>query len=829
MHLYQGKWLICLLLALYGFSTPLAAQEGTLSGKVINDQGSPLPYANIVIVDKDLGTSTNIDGEYRLSLPYGTYTIRYQFIGYQQEMRRITIGSSAIRMDITLSEQAVSLEEVEIRSDTENPAYEVIRQAQAMRITYKNEFPQSTIQAYTRLFGKGNRLSYGELAVFGTKMTVSEGVFYLSETFSRIQTEEKRSLEDITASLVAGDSAALSANKAVFLNFYMNRSLASNNVQMVSPIASDAMSFYDYKYKGFFEEDGEIVNKIQLIPKSQGLPAFRGHIYILEDSWRIHSLDLKAFGAAAGNIGWQIYLKIAYSPLSKSDAWVPLSVDLLLDNNKDEIRYYSRFSSFSPKANLSNEHPGLRLRISENANTKPTAFWEENRPIPLTADERKAYEDKLPQNKYRLFEDSPDSLNTNNAADTVSNATDSSESETEEKSGSLGKLLFSGGKAAISPRLTLQYPPPFSLLDYNLVEGFVFKLQPRLLYKSKAGKIHQLESDLRYGFAGRRPYAQVKGHFQLNTKRQESLSLSGGHYIHQYAGEQVVTPSLNAFYTLFDNYNFMKLYEQTYIKAVYQTTLFKNLDFSVGGGIAQRRPLENSTDFRIIGNKDRAFTPNQPFINGQAMGFEEHRAYLLDASLTIYLDRPYEIRGKKKKYLPGRLPILSVSYRQGMGEVNFQQWHATIKGSTQLGILGISKIQLSYGDFIGQDQITPIDFFHFAGNRTFSMQQQTTFGLRYQLLNYYGYSTNHAFFGGNYEHTFKGAILGKLPFFRRVGWHLVTTANYLRTQQIDNYLEIGVGIENILGPMRLAYYRSVGDRANSLAGFRLAIPLVSPR
>ena len=73
-----------------------------------------------------------------------------------------------------------------------------------------------------------------------------------------------------------------------------------NNIQidilsergLVSPIANDAMFFYKYHLAGSFVENGKIIDKIEVIPKRQFDPVFRGYIYIQEDTWRIHSTDM---------------------------------------------------------------------------------------------------------------------------------------------------------------------------------------------------------------------------------------------------------------------------------------------------------------------------------------------------------------------------------------------------------------------------------------------------------------------------------------------------------------------------------------------------------
>jgi hypothetical protein len=45
--------------------------------------GKPLPNVNVSIEGAKYGVSTNQDGYYLLSLPKGTFTIVYSFVGYE--------------------------------------------------------------------------------------------------------------------------------------------------------------------------------------------------------------------------------------------------------------------------------------------------------------------------------------------------------------------------------------------------------------------------------------------------------------------------------------------------------------------------------------------------------------------------------------------------------------------------------------------------------------------------------------------------------------------------------------------------------------------------
>lgn len=81
-----------------------------ISGKVTDPQGSSLPGVTVVIKGTSLGTSTDVDGKYVISLPKGTKPVLvFTFVGMQSVEEPYT-GKNVI--DVTMHENAESLDEV---------------------------------------------------------------------------------------------------------------------------------------------------------------------------------------------------------------------------------------------------------------------------------------------------------------------------------------------------------------------------------------------------------------------------------------------------------------------------------------------------------------------------------------------------------------------------------------------------------------------------------------------------------------------------------------------------------------------------------------------
>src|SRR5690554_949507 len=85
-----------------------SAYDIQISGTVTDETGQPLPGTTVTVQGTTLGTVSDLDGKYSLSVPEGA-TLVFTFIGYQTQ--RVQVGNQTV-LDIRMVEDASSLEEV---------------------------------------------------------------------------------------------------------------------------------------------------------------------------------------------------------------------------------------------------------------------------------------------------------------------------------------------------------------------------------------------------------------------------------------------------------------------------------------------------------------------------------------------------------------------------------------------------------------------------------------------------------------------------------------------------------------------------------------------
>ena len=83
--------------------------QRAITGTVRDDSGNTLPGVNVVVTGTTVGAMTDIDGQYRLSVPAGSTTLTFSFIGMETQV--VTIGNQAT-INVTMQSDAIGLEEI---------------------------------------------------------------------------------------------------------------------------------------------------------------------------------------------------------------------------------------------------------------------------------------------------------------------------------------------------------------------------------------------------------------------------------------------------------------------------------------------------------------------------------------------------------------------------------------------------------------------------------------------------------------------------------------------------------------------------------------------
>jgi len=878
LQLLPYKFPSCMLWLTLLFAFSFAAvQAAGVRGRVSDENGAPLAYTTIFVKQTGSGTTTNENGNYEINLLPGSYEIVYQFLGYETVVKQIEITTGYVEVDVVLKTQATMLETVTIKSGSEDPAYTIMRKAIAKAKYHTQQLDEYTARVYIK--GAGQLKDYPWLAKKAIeKEGIKKGQVFLTESISEIKyTRPNTFSENVISIRSDGKDNNTSPNPYIFGSFY-----ESEVAETISPLSPKAFSYYRFEYMGTFKDRNYEVSRIKVIPRSKGDDVVQGVIYIVEDWWSIHSMDIYTT-----KLGIRVNIKAVYAPI-EDKAWMPVSHRFKAEGKifgfEFEYNYLATVSDYKIKLNpeLFVETDKMEVidekiekeeaqRIEEKFSAiakKPTKQDDQAKQLQerlssgkeITRKELKTIIKDYEKAEIKQQKEPEVISNTNVKIDSGAFKKDSSywaavrpvpltklEISGYEKIDSMavvarkkeeGDTLKASKHKGFQPWDLLigdsykiakhsNFKIHFLMPGFNTVEGWNF------VYKVSFGTILQdtnktritITPAFRYAFS--RKVASGYLNFSLYNKK-DRLEVQGGKYIKQYNADEPILPIVNDFTTLLMEKNLMKLYEREYIDLSYQRKLNPYLSVGTSWTWMKRRELFNTTDYKWVDrDKIEGYTPNAP-VNDELddTSFPEHKALVGSVSITARPWLKYTIRNNRKTEVQNSSPTFRLEYRKGFNNalgsaVNFDQIELGIKHRFRVGVRGNADFYLRAGTFLQTGNMYFMDYKHFLGNQTPFITNDPVGSFR--LLDYYKYSTSDKYFSGNFHYQFRKFLVTNILLVRMAGIRENVFVNYLATPTSKNYTEVGYSIDGILRIFRLEGAVGFQDGKYLNYGFRIGI------
>jgi len=685
---------------------------GQISGTVKDNTGISLPYVNIFIENTTIGTVSNVDGEFGLDVGVGE-TIIFRYIGFED--KKIQIESQNQILDIVLNEQAISIDEIVIIADAEDPAYDIIRKAISKRDYHRNQVDKYTVNTY----GKGVvKMLEAPEKILGQEVgdmegmldTTGQGIVYLSESQSEVSFMEPDNLKEVMiSSKVSGSDGSFNINRFTNTQYEIYDEYFNFIRTVINPLADNSFTFYKFKLEGaIYGDEGRLVNKIKVIPKSANRPVVSGYIYIAEDFWNVVQLDFVITGKSMKQpIMDSIILKQQFLPV-EGDIWRLFSQEMRFTAGAFGFKVGGAFSYIFSEYNI---NPDIDesffnsevFKMEKSALETDSTFWTEIRPIPLTDEERLDY----------IKKDSLSQLwNSKEWKDSV---------DREENKFKFINLLFGYNYSDSYNDRYLSFSSPLNLYRFNIVEGHSVGLG--INYTSyDTTDVHQfnVKSNIGYGSADQRIKINADATYRLNRIHQEFISFGGGDTYKQYFNGNPAIVFLNTWDNLLYKRNIIRLYRSQYGKIGYQRELINGLYFWTNLQYERRLSLAKNSDYSFF-NRTRTYERNNPIKSFEVDDFfDPYTATTAQISLRWRPLQKYASYPKYRLREPSHLPDFYFHYRKaiaGLGDADYDRIWAVIQDNrVSMKAYGYSKFRISGGLFLNKKNTNFVDYNHFYTN-----------------------------------------------------------------------------------------------------------------
>ena len=716
-----------------------------IKGRITNPSGESIPYATVYIGELKQGTTSNTNGDYEIKLPEGKYLVTYQSLGYEPVFSNVIITDKTILKDIILPLQYYQIPEVMISASGEDPAYAIMRKAIGLAPYYLNHVSYYKANVYLKgnlvinripkLLQKsmkvesserGRSFSAGGKPPENDQNKIKVGDTYLMESFNEMEfTAPDKYVQKVISSQSSfpDEGNGISPMDFIEASFY-----EPVLVDMaISPLSPQAFSYYKFKYLGATPQGNYTINKIGVIPKRKSQQLFYGTIYIIDDLWCLHSVDL-----TNDNIAGKIRVQQLYIPV-QDDIWLPVShkfeINIGIMGFKADAGYGSSVKYLEVRHNISLQKPtsvpknyGARnaendttvtktkeqignilqkdelsnrdmvklsrlmkkesgkslpdsvrknLEIKENtvrtiekdANKKDSTYWAGIRPIPLS-------EIELMSLKLR------DSIRAVVKLKQTENST-LPKGEIKKKIKFFRTLneIVQGHTWSDTSGFSFTHGglTDFKNLSFNTVDGFVYGISFRISKTWEKRNTLSFYPDFRWAFSRENLMWRINGNYRIGGMKEKILSFRVGITSKDINNSGSINPLINTTTTLFIKKNYLKLYESRYFGLGYKYEIINGLSLEINGIFEDRRVLDNTTDFSFS-KSSREYSGNIPDNEylaagsnpGNAVSDMRHAEFVTNVSYVPY--QKYRITNKNKIPMGSDWPTFNLTWKHGANE-----------------------------------------------------------------------------------------------------------------------------------------------------------------
>jgi hypothetical protein len=799
------------------FLSEAFSQQYLLSGKITDSQGKPVPFTSIYLKNTTQGTSANDRGLYQFKLNPGTYDVVYRFVGYKEKVQHLTIEKNDLQHDVVLDKEIYQLKEVSVNANGEDPAYAIIRKAIRKRKQYLTELKAYSCDVYIKgvqkLISAPKKILGRDVQKILQLDSNRKGIIYLSESESHFNYEEPGKVKEVmVSSKIAGRNNAFSFNRAsdLQLSFYQNLIELNGltNRGFISPIADNALFYYRYKLLGTDIINGQTVDKIQVIPRRQFDPVFRGNIYIVDGQWRIYSVDLHLTKDSQINFVDTLNLSQQYIPVSKN-IWQPAFVQFGFKGKVLGFQFDGYFIGIYRNYNTDPKFPkkffdGEIMKITKEVNKKDSIYWNQNRPVPLTSEEKY---------NYKFRDDTAGRKQSKQYLDSMERANNHFK---------LFPFLIAGyTKNDRFNHTSLSFPAVYKQIHYNTVEGFAVNLKATYTKSDEYRRAFSVTPNIRYGFANKLLSVNAEGSYRYDPIDQGTIFGKIGTDVLDLNNLGTQSLLINSLGTILYNQNYLKLYRSE--AAMFGTQREVTNGILLRGELeyANHKQLYNTTLLNKI-NQDNDLTSNNPLNPAAETAlFPEYQSLTFRAGALLTFDQQYTTRPDGRFYEPSKYPQIRLNYRKAFGILGSDENYDfgainVFQNHIRTGLFGYSSFSVSAGKFFNTKEIFYPDYKHFRGNQ--SLTFNPTIG-SFHFLDFYPYSTNKQYLEGHFEQNFSGFLLNKVPFLRQFKLEEIAGANYLTQPLKHNYTELYVGLQRFIFRVDYGVAFDAGKKVHQ--GFRI--------
>lgn len=779
-----------------------------LAGTITNTRLEPLAFASLQLKGRPTGVLSREDGSYSIELSSGIHELIVSMIGYTPKTVKVVINKQNVTHPIILEDIDNSLSAVTVRSKARDRAEEYIKQVilhkeglQAASGAYSCNVYIKAVQedSTTRTLRKKKNIK-DSLAKKALPPPLS-----MSEIYLRLDYENAvRFKEERTGVTRRGNTSNLfylSTTQGRF-NFYDNlvKVPALSVTPFLSPVSYSGLLAYKFKTLKTEKHGKYNIYTIGVKPGSLSNATVSGEIVIYDSAWVILSTKLSFPPYHLPEYDF-FEVEQKYEFINEQ-AWM-LSKQVFTYNSNSKRRKASgtttvTYRDYELHKSFDKKYFGPELSAAtRDAYNRDSSFWKSVRTEPLTNKE------------IRLIQYT-DSVYVVTHSKAYLDSIDKKTNKANWKN-----ILYKGQTLSYHEKgIRYTLPSIASTIAFSF-GGFRTQL-PFSFYKSDSlRRTIWLNTNVSYGYLNK----DINGRIHLSRKYN---TFNQGTYTLGWSRDFAAIFSGDAWINQLKRSNY---YLDNALNAGWSREIINGLYVKTNLSMALRRSLAG---YKTYGFVDSAFNKVLLEPTGSAPAFESYNALYADVELSYTPLQPYIREPLEKIVLEPKWPTFYLKWRKGVpqlfgSEVNFDYSELGVRQQFRMGLIGNAQYNIKTGSFLNTKDLRLVDYkWQRRGDPILFMNPIEAFQSMDST-----FATFKRFYEGHYFHEFNGAILNKIPLFKKLGLREVAGAGFLIAPERNlRYVEAFAGVERVIKlPFQNFQKLKIGVYASSAFANQFQSPL----
>lgn len=800
------------ILILIIFTAILSFGQSKLHGYIYDENNEPIPLAKIYIKNSpEERTICTPEGYFEMYLLPGEYFLVIGATGYEQREVYVAMHESNQEKLVSLFPiQVQDIEELEVSTKKTNPGREIMLEVVKRRDTINPWNRTHSCEVYIKAVEKINREEEEDKKKDKKK--------------KKQEDEEQNDIEDPFAEQRKADQQFANSMNLVEVqltrnyapanqvkevrnayekrgddrNMYYTTTVKSNfnffenllhlddlhQTPVSSPISGPGILSYKYRLVEQYEENGQKIHKIKIIPRNVATTTLEGYIWVIDSIWMVQKLELTM---QKGNLLIYDYFTIQQEYENQGDSLSILTKQILdygVKYKNETISYQTAatFEDYNFDVTYNKKYFNNELSITEKeAYDKDSTYWAGSRKFELTEEEK----------RYILVQDSiRDYQNRKEYLDSVD--------QDFNKITALKVLWFGVDHRNRDKKNQWTISSIAAMARPIYIAGP--RVAPSVFYFKKWDNERTLDSytEASYGFLNN----DIKGSTWWRYRYDPfHLGTISGNFQHDFG----VIRSYDAISQIYKRDNFI---EKTELSIDHNYEIYNGLELYNEFSFSERRSLKG---YNFLDAIDEELPNNDP------LAFKDYQAFIGIVNLSYTPGRKYMREPNRKVILGSKWPTIYAYYERGIpglfgSDINHEYGRIGVEQTFKLGLLGTSSYHIHTGKFLSSKNLREADFKYnrrsdpiWFSNPLYSFQ-----GLDSSL------PSKQVYYEAHFVHHDNGAILNKIPFMKKTRIGLVVGAGALYVQEFDwEHYELIAGLERIFKlskrRLRLGVYGVISD------------------